>query len=391
MQPNEITLAYDSGTSGGKAIVSYVPYEFPQNRVERYFLINPSTRPLTQPTYQRSVEELKPGMSNLRSCLLSYSHPETGERMYMELGESVSRRGFLPVTERKFEKCFAKILTFVGYLIQTEMRTEDLVELNMGILLPFDEIRDKYLLAKWLRQILGSVGEAEAPGFEFDGKLIQNVRIKKLRIEPEGYGIYQASEEEDAGIFIVGHSDSSFLYFAHNKLIPSRSCTFPETGMHNFLKEIDFPIGKELWTAKILSEAGPNLKLGKIAQLTQTKSEAETELARQAIVKAKSQYWLERIERLSTLDISGLQQIYTSGGAAHYFASDLKQLSQTVLDVRLDWCRPLMQEFCERFGLKRNLSLGFRFADPYGYYGTLPGIERFESKAVEVIEATDHE
>lgn len=385
MKINEIILVYDSGTSGGKAIVSYVPYEFPRARVERYFLIDPSTRPLTQHTYKRAVEDLEPGVSNLGSCLLSYVEPETTDCKYMELGETASRRGLLPVSDRKFEKCFAKVLTFIGYLVHVQMRTDEPLELSLGVLLPYDEIQDRYLLAQWLRQTIGSVGE-EAPGFEFNGVPIKNVRIKKLDIKPEGYGIYAATAEADAGIFVVGHSDSSFLYFGQGKLNITRTCTFPETGMHDFLRTIDFPIGYELWTAQILSEAGPQLKANKIAQLTQTKSEAEIELARRAISEAKSQYWLERMERFSSLDVSGLDRVYISGGAAQYFSTELKHMSQQIFKVRLNWCGQLMMEFCDRFSLKQTLPVVYRFADPYGYYRTLPGIERFESKNIEAIQ-----
>lgn len=391
MQPNEITLAYDSGTSGGKAIVSYVPYEFPRTRIERYFLIDPSTRPLTEHTYQRGVRDLAPGVTGFGSCLLSYVNPDSNERKYLELGETASRRGFLPVADRKFEKCFAKVLAFIGYLVQVQMRTEEPVALNLGVLLPYDEIKDRYLLAQWLRQTLGATEGDNAPGFEWNGAPIQNVRIQKLDIKPEGYGIYAASAAEDAGIFIVGHSDSSFLYLNRGRLSITRSCTFPETGMHDFLRSIDFPIGYELRAAQILNEAGPKLKVEKIAQLTQTRSQAEIELARRAVREAKSQYWLERVERFSSLDLSGLEQIYISGGTAQYFSAELKDLFHQVLKVRLNWCGPLMAEFCDRFHLKRSASLASRFADPYGYYRTLPGVERFEGQDAVVLQGGDHE
>jgi len=317
--------------------------------------------------------------------------PGSSDRKYLELGETASRRGFLPVADRKFEKCFAKVLAFIGYLVHAQMRTEEPVVLNLGVLLPYDEIQDRYLLAQWLRQTIGAVGEEGVPGFELNGVPIQNVRIKKLDIKPEGYGIYSVSSEEDAGIFIVGHSDSSFLYFSRGRLSTTRTCTLPETGMHDFLRTINFPIGYELWTAQILSEAGPKLKVEKIARLTQTKSQAEIELARQAINEAKSQYWLERMERFSSLDMSGLEQIYISGGAAQYFANELKELFHQIFKIRLNWCGQLMTEFCDRFSLKRNLPVASRFADPYGYYRILPGVERFESKDVAVIRGGENE
>jgi hypothetical protein len=53
------TVAFDAGTSGSKAIASYRSNEFPFDRVERDFLVDPSVRLLTEPTYQDLLESAR--------------------------------------------------------------------------------------------------------------------------------------------------------------------------------------------------------------------------------------------------------------------------------------------------------------------------------------------
>jgi len=44
-----------------------------------------------------------------------------------------------------------------------------------------------------------------------------------------------------------------------------------------------------------------------------------------------------------------------------------------------------MLEFFERFRVERKSDLLHRFADCYGYYRTLPGVEQYEVKTVELV------
>lgn len=286
-----VSVAFDAGTSGSKVIATYTSGEYPFDRVENYFLVDPSVRPLTQQTYQDMLDGIVDGGGGLGSSLVSYIDPNSGQRVYWELGETAARPGLLSVRDRKFEKLLAKVLGFVGYLVQVEMQATELVKLNLGVLLPFDEIEDRRILAQWLRQILGT--SEDGVGFVFNGMAITNVCLEAIDCKPEGYGIYKSYAGDRVSVLVIGHSDSSWLYFNQGALNKKLSCTLPETGMHDFIGGLSFPITDELRAAQLLSQTGASFKPNLLAELTQTRSEAELAYLQQAIQSAKAQYWTD--------------------------------------------------------------------------------------------------
>jgi hypothetical protein len=372
-----VTVAFDAGTSGSKVIASYEADEYPFERLEKYYLVDPSVRPLTRQTYQNLLAYAADGIG-LGSNLVSYVDPKSGERVYWEVGESASRPGLLAVRDRKFEKLLAKVLGFLGYLAHYEIQTREVIELNLGLLLPFDEIEDRRLFARWLRQILGEIEDDAPAGFEFNGIAIANVRLAAIDCKPEGYGIYKAYPSDRVAVMVIGHSDSSWLYFNNGMLNAKLSRTLPETGMHDFIRTLSFPITHELRAAQLLAQAGSSLKPNVLIELTQTKSDAEIEQLQQAIQGAKAQYWTDRRSQFNSLNVSDARLVTVSGGAANYFAGELNGLFKELFGIRLHWCRTLMLEFFERFGLERKSDLLHRFADCYGYYRTLPGVSPYQ-------------
>lgn len=384
IEPNKVTVVFDSGTSGSKVIVSYKRDEYPFERIEKYFLIEPSVRPLTQQTYQDTLDYATDS-DGLGSNLVSYIDPKSGERVYWEVGETAARPGLLSVGDRKFEKLLAKILAFLGYLVHCEIQTTELIQLGLGVLLPFDEIEDRRLLAQWLRQILGDTKTKSSAGFEFNGTAITNVRLEMMDCKPEGYGIYKAYPDNRVAVLIVGHSDSSWLYFNNGRLNTKLSQTLPESGMHDFIQILNFPITYELKTAELLSQAGSTLNPDILRKLTQTKSDEETKWLQQAVREASAQYWIDRRARLNSLYVSEIKCVPVSGGAANYFSSELNALFKELFGIRLHWCKSLMLEFFERFGIERKSDLLHRFADCYGYFRTMPGISEYLPKSIGVV------
>ncbi len=212
-----------------------------------------------------------------------------------------------------------------------------------------------------------------------------NIRLKTIDCKPEGYGIYKAYPGDRVAVLIMGHSDSSWLYFNNGMLNSKLSRTLPETGMHDFIRTLSYPITNELRAAELLCQAGDQLNPTILAELTQTKSDVEIRQLQQAIKEANAQYWVDRRSEFSSLNVSDVKLTTTSGGAAHYFSRELNQLFKELFGVHLHWGKALMLEFLERFRIKRKSVLLHRFADCYGYYRTLPGVEQYQVKAVEVI------
>lgn len=374
--PLSWTGGVDVGTSGSKSCFFGESPEYPFKPIEKFFLVSPYVRELTQATYHDALEYQSDSQGSLDSSLVSFINPDSGERVFWELGETAARPGFLQVESRKFEFCLAKVLGLLGYLIQQHLNTSDPINLNLGVLLPLNELEDRHLLAQWIRQTIND--------FEFNGVVIRNIQLATFDCKPEGYGLFRAYSAER--VLLVGHRDSTWLCFNSGKLNTKLSRTLPETGMHDFIRSIRFPISNELQAARVLSLAGRKLKQRPLMELTQTRSQAEFEQLQQAIRQAHTQYWVDRRSQFTTLAMGDCQTIPVSGGTAHYFSEELNQLFAKEFKVQLHWCKDLHNEFRRRFNLgEGNDELLYRFADPYAYARSLPSVKRYEAKSVAAI------
>lgn len=359
-----ITLAFDAGTSGSKVIASYPSSGKCVFNDENYFFIAPSVRHLTKQTYEDYLEYLE-GQVEINSSLVSYCDPSTGKEVYCQVGQSASRPGMLWVQQRKFENLLVKILALLGYLVKSRVKTSEEVHLNLGVLLPLDEIEDRAILAKWLRKIIGE------QGFCFNGYEIKNIVVKTINCKPEGYGIYKSNASAKVGILMIGHSDLSWLFFNQGYFLPELSKTFPGSGMHGFLKNLKFPIQDELLTSETIVKAGVKLDRKVLATLTQTKTNDECDLLIQAIELASSQYWCDREQELKSLNITQADLISVGGGAANYFSWRLNQLFKEEYGIRLNWCKTLATQFKANFSPKSFSKSIALFLDCYGFYQLL--------------------
>ena len=371
----EATVGFDAGTSTGKITATWQSDEFPFDQIERHYLVPPAMRSLSQASYAKQFELGEDRVSAIDSCTLSYLVPGTNQRKYWEMGEGATRPGKIQVQERKFEKCLAKVLAFLGHLVQGEMKTTAPVELTLGLLLPLDEFGDRHLLADWLRAAVGS--------FEYNGTTIDNIKLVRIDIKPEGYGIYKGSEHLSAQVVNWGHADLSMLIFSNGKFVDKQSTTWPLAGMHGFMQCLDFPVTYELEAAQIISAAGRKMDGQILKQLTQTKTTAEMARLKKAITAARSEFWEERQEEFSSVDLDG-HAVLLGGGTSYFFDVELNRFYEK-RGKTPDWGEAVASEFAERFGIEADSYLPNLFKDLYGYFCTLPGVERFATKAVEVV------
>lgn len=372
-----VTVGFDPGTSGGKIAATWQSDEYPFEQIERYYLVPPAMQTLNETSYHNGLELSVSGVCGVNSCVLSYVDPANGKRKFWEMGSTATRRGRIRAEERKFEKCIAKVLAFLGYLVQGEMKTRDPIELTLGLLLPLDEFGDRHVLADWLRAVVEN--------FEYNGVLINNIKLAKIDVKPEGYGIYKASEVDSALVVNWGHSDLTLLVFKNGKLIQTQSDTLPLAGMHGFMKCLDFPISYELRGAQVISAAGRKMDTQILKELTQTGSSAEMTRLKAAITTARGEFWQYRAEDFQSVSLAGLNAVLVGGGTARFFEAELNRFYEKQAGGMLpDWGEDITDEFIERFRLERGLYLPELFKDIYGYYCTLPGVERFDFKTVEV-------
>ena len=374
IEPIKLTVAFDCGTSTGKGLATWESDEFPFDTVERHYLIPAALQSISQSTYEEPFE-LGLGNASAESCLLNYVDPQTKEQTFWEMGIGAIEPGRIDAQDRKFEGCLAKVLSFLGYLVRGELKTMAPVELSLGLLLPLDEFGDRHIFAKWVRSTVVA--------FQHDGVTVSNIKLSKIDIKPEGYGLYSSGGHDSAMVINWGHSDLTTLVFVEGKLSHQLSRTYPLAGMHGFMRRLDFPIAYEIKGAQIISAAGPNLNEKILKDLTQTKGATEMEQLKKAITKARVTFWEINLKKFSSIDLTGLNTVLIGGGTSLYFEEDLNALYKKSF-VRPDWGKAITKEFSERFDVKAKSYTPNLFKDVYGFFCTLPGVERYETKAVEV-------
>lgn len=377
----EITIAFDGGTSSSKVVASY-PSTSNVFNDDKFFLINSGVRQLTKKNHDYLLNCLE-GDIGLNASLVSFIDPKSSSLVYWEVGESVSRQGLLTVEERKFEALIVKLLAFTGYLINLSSNHQSSISLNLGVLLPLDEIEDRRTLAKWLREIINQ------NGFTVNGKSFNKVQLDKINVKPEGFGLYKTSAGESIGVLMMGHSDCSWLYFSNGFFSPQFSRTLPGTGMHGLIENLRFPVQNELTVAKTIAEAGKECDRKVLIELTQTKSEDEYSQLIEAISVARSQYWQDRQRDWQFLNIESVDSLVVGGGAAYYFATELKDVFKENYGLKISWGKQLKKDFCDRFGVKSSDKVANLFIDCYGYFQTISnektGMATIEQPALRVL------
>jgi hypothetical protein len=391
LKMNQASVGFDAGTSGAKVVVAWLGYDSPLEPVEQYYVVPPAMRSLNEASYRKLVETMYAfgeDKAKVNSCLLSYIDPGTGKRKYWQMGTKATRPGKIYAQERKFEKSLAKVLAFLGYLVRGEMKTDEAIELNLGFLLPLDEFGDRFVLAKYLREAVSK--------FEYNGKTIDNIQLAKLDIKPEGYGRYIKSGHDSALVFNWGYSDLTALVFLNGDMMPEKSVTWPLAGMHGFMCSLDFPFTYELIDALVISRAGRKMDTTILKDLTQTKGADEMAALKNAIATARKDFWSERLEDFSKIDLKGLKAVLLSGGTTQYFDVEVNQYFEDKFGSLPDWGEDIADEFIARFDIEtesdnvRTESESYYpilFKDIYQYYCTLPGVEHFAFKSVEVVKS----
>lgn len=377
MMSQEATIVFDGGTSNSKIIASFPDNNSVSNE-ENHYLVSPWIRQIDKESYQELLEEKieEETQISLNDSLISFIDPKTSKMVYWQISTAIARKGVLFLEDRKFENLMVKVLAFMGYLAKNHYRE---IEINLGILLPLDEIDDRKDLAKWLRQIF------EGDGFRIDSRKVNNVRIKRLNIKPEGYGIIKNASTQKTGIFIIGHNDMTWLYSFEGDINKDLSKTFPSTGMHDVIEKLKYPITNEFEAARILSEAGKDSDREILRKLTHTKSDDELDRLIEELNKARKKYWRERREDICHLSIELADEVFIGGGAAYYFKEEIQQLFKKH-KIRVNWCSDLKKEFCQRFDLRTSNKTTNLFLDCYGYFKFLNETKGSETKISNVVE-----
>lgn len=270
----------------------------------------------------------------------------------------------ISATQSKRKTAIAKSLAFVGKLV-SELNSLGVNEvyLTFGLLLPLDEFGDRQELEQQLQTALWK--------FEYNGVIVKTVLSEKVQISPEGYGIAQAVDTETAGVIILGHRDVTWVHVEKHSVIEGRSKTLAGWGMHRLIHDAEYTFKDEFRAAAAIFAAGAALKDRPLLTLV---TEAELPRLKAALALAREQIWLELTEKLMDYSLGEVERIWTSGGNAYYWKSDILSW----LGTRLDNGRAILAEIEQRFPELKGSPLLYRCADVYAFWRTLPLVAQFQ-------------
>ena len=295
------------------------------------------------------------------------------EETYWLVGDAArSETLSLLATQPKRETAIAKALAIVGQLVN-ELQSQGVsdIQLTFGMLLPLDELKgDRLELEQRLAKALLE--------FEHNGKAVRITLSRRVDISPEGYGISQTIQAETGKVFIFGHRDVTAAHIERGSVIPDKSKTFAGYGMYRLINEVEFTFKDEFDAAAAIFAAETT---GKDRHLLKIASESDLPRLKSAIAKAKEQLWLDLSIMLRLTLTGDIQQVACSGGNAHFWRPQLKEL----LGSKGSYGGPLIAELKTRFPQLAGSPLLGRSADNYRFWLTLPGVPEFCQQEIQYV------
>ncbi|ABW31982.1 ParM/StbA family protein [Acaryochloris marina] len=214
------------------------------------------------------------------------------------------------IHQQKAEQASLRALGMLGKAIETENFTEGYVDLT--VLLPQGEGRYfKTLEANLEKGIYGST---------FNG-LKPNVKVRRVRVLPEGSGIASQIQDAEAIAIMFGHKDISILYVREGRVITKQSLTLTGMGMIALINECGIHVSDELILATLICREVRNKNGLKLA----FSDKEELQSARRILKSAKAKVWpkiSERFDRFRPLTTA--TKIYVTGGSHPVWGPELK-------------------------------------------------------------------
>ncbi|WP_235113071.1 ParM/StbA family protein [Acaryochloris sp. 'Moss Beach'] len=212
--------------------------------------------------------------------------------------------------KNKAEEASLRTLGMLGKIIESERFTEGYVDLT--VLLPQGERRYfRTLESNLAKGIYGST---------FNG-LKPNVKVRRVRVLPEGSGVALQIQDQEAMAIMFGHKDISLLRVKNGLIQAEKSLTLSNLGMIKLISECGIHISDELILATLICREVRNKNGFKHA----FSDKEELKGARQILKAAKAKVW-----RLISKELDGFPhlatatKIYVTGGSHPVWGPELK-------------------------------------------------------------------
>lgn len=341
----KLILAVDLGASLTKCFYLWVVKDKPGPAKHKTFCS--AVRRITSAQYEQKQN------ADNNTSLLSID----GE--YWAVGEN-AREAVTSVNLRvpKFRNAIAKVLAVVGQVIAENIDLESKAELyiELGVLLPFNEMGDASELSNRLRVMLYDFGH--------NGQQIKFTTVHDVRVSPEGYGVSRLAKRFPSGVAMFEHKDFTWAHITNETVSTSDSRALTGWGMLRLVREISYTFVDELWAAAAICAAGEEMLDKPLLKVVPPSDLARVRLE---IPEARALVWSQLWDELSATSIQQAEQVFAAGGNAAFWRPELKR----TLGSRLSMGGELLNEMKERIPELVRSPLLYRLADCYGFFKTL--------------------
>lgn len=341
----KLIFAADLGASLSKCFYQFVEDGLPS--VIKYMTFCSAVRPITTGQYEQGQ------YADNGTSLLSID----GE--HWAAGEN-AREAVTNVNLRapKSRDAIAKVLAVVGQAIAQNVPVESRAELHieLGVLLPLNEMGDAGELASRLRELLY--------GFGHNGQRIEFKRVNGVHVSPEGYGISRMAKRFPSGVVMFGHKDFTWAHVTKESISLADSRGLTGWGMLRLVKQVSYTFVDELWAAAAICAAGEALLDKPLLRVVRPGDLARVKLE---IREARALVWRQLWHELSLTSIQSAEQVFAAGGNAAFWRPELKK----ALGSRLSMGSELINEIKALFPELEKSAILHRLADSYGFFKSI--------------------
>lgn len=318
-----------------------------------------------QPTTSTQYERKQYADSNTSLLLIDGEYWAAGENA-REAVTNVNLRA------PKCRDANAKILAVVGQVIAENVAVDSKGELQieLGVLLPLNEMGDAIELSNRLRALLY--------GFGHNGIQIGCTLCGGIHVSPEGYGISRMAKRFPSGVAMFGHKDFTWAHATDRSISIADSRGLTGWGMLRLVRKISYTFDDELWAAAAICAAGESLLDKPLEKVIQSVDLARVKLE---IAEARALVWAQLWHELSGTSIQLAEQVIAAGGNAAFWRPELKK----ALGSRLSMGGELIGEMKARFPDINKPTLLYRLADCYGFFKTLESEQAESATGITIV------
>jgi hypothetical protein len=244
---------------------------------------------------------------------------------------------FTNVRAPKQKHAIAKVLAAVGQVLyEYGGEALDGIEVELGVLLPLDEMAGDPTLGNRLGELLFEFGH--------NGRQVKCVVSGGVSVATEGYGYVQLADKPTAAVLMIGHRDAAYLHIDKGSICPTESLSLPGWGMVKLIKLTNYLFKDELRAAAAIFAAGdtfrdkPLLKLVLPEELPKVKRELK---------EARSLVWGQLMDELNDTPLRSNEQIFGAGGSGFYWKPELKAEFGAKLSMGGEFLNELQTKFPE--------------------------------------------